>query len=341
MIPAPRPWPLVASLLFLCACGSGDSTPRIEPVPDAGPTCVDEPASSEEVSTQNAYGTIAGTLSLPKRCGKIPVVLIISGTGQTDRDANGPHGTYTTNAYLMLSDALVNDAKVAVLRYDDIGAGKSVSALPPHYQDFTFDLEVEDAGRWVQKLRADDRFSKVFLAGHSLGSLNGTLIAEHENIDGLISLEGPGRPIAQLLHDQVKNQLTTDELAQFDTALAMLAQGELPGQLPGILGQAIPVSYQPYMASFLKYDPGAELEKLDVPSLIIHGDSDKDVPAIDAEVLHAANPASSLVDIPGMAHMLKQATSTAASQQAARTDPEVPLAVGLSPALSGFLDVHR
>lgn len=328
-------------LLAVAACSSSASNAPSPADADAGVTCTDETASSENISISNDYGTLDGTLSFPERCGQVPVVVILSGTGQTDRNANGPNGTYQTDAYAMLSDALVTTSKVAVLRYDDHGVGKSVTAMPKDGSKFTLDLEVTDAGRWVEKLHADPRISKVFLAGHSLGSLMATLVAEHAQVDGVISLEGPGRPMTELFHDQVVTQMTADELAKFDAALAELTRGTLPGKLDGILGQAIPVSYQPYMASFLKYDPGAEFAKLAVPALIVHGDTDKDVPIIDANVLHEKMPAAPIARIALMAHMLKHATNSARSQDAARNDKSVPLAAGLPPALQTFLDANR
>jgi hypothetical protein len=91
----------------------------------------------------------------------------------------------------------------------------------------------------------------------------------------------------------------------------------------------------------MKYDPAAEFAKVAAPVLVVHGKADEDVALADAELLHASKPGSELVEIDAMAHMLKRATSSAASQEAARTDRTVPLAEGLVPALRAFVDAHR
>lgn len=340
---------LVLSAPHLGGCISesvSEGNPGSEPPPDAppdAPSCTVEAASVEEVSVANDFGALDGTLSIPEHCGPVPVIVILSGTGQTDRNANGPRGTYQTDAYLMLSDALVDQAQVAVLRYDDHGVGKSKSALPLRQQDFTFQLEIADAARFVRRLRDDGRFSKVLVAGHSLGSLMGTLVASYESIDGSISLEGPGRRACAIFHDQVVDQgAAGSELAEFDAACAKLEQGQLPGELgSGLAGQAFPVATQQYYASYLKYDPAAEFAKLDIPALVVHGTMDQDVALEDATLLHTAKPDSVLAIVEGMAHMLKQADATPSSQRAARVDRKVPLASGLVPELRAFIDAHR
>lgn len=272
---------------------------------------------------KNDYGSLEGTLALPARYGKVPVVVIVSGTGQTDRNANKARGTSRTDAYRMLSDGLVNEANVAVFRYDDHAVGKSATAVPPNLEDFTIDLEIADVARFVRALRGDPRISKVFIAGHSLGSLIGSVVASVEPIDGLISLEGPGRRPRLVFEDQLAKQGATDEeLAVFDGAFAKLEQGQLPGELPGAAGELLPPELQPYYASFMKRDPAVELRKLAMPAAITHGTVDEDVSIEDANALKAAKPNATLYVIDGMAHMLKEATASAKSQKAAGATPE-------------------
>jgi pimeloyl-ACP methyl ester carboxylesterase len=337
--------PLAFAALAGCSAdaGSTDAPPLTPAPPASAPACAVEAASAEEVSVNNDFGALSGTLSVPERCGSVPVILILSGTGQTDRNANGRNGTYKTDAYRMLSEALVAQAGVAVLRYDDHGIGKSTRALPPDRQSFTFGLETDDALRFVRKLRQDRRFSRVMLAGHSLGSLMGTVMATREPIDGLISLEGPGRRPCAIFHDQVVAQgAKGTDLAEFDKACATLERGELPGPLgTGLAGQVFPEALQTYFASYIKYDPAAEIARVTAPALVVHGKTDEDVDLADAELLHAKKPDSELVEIESMAHMLKRATSSVPSQDAARSDPTVPLAEGLVPALRAFIDAHR
>jgi pimeloyl-ACP methyl ester carboxylesterase len=265
------------------------------------------------------------------------VVLVISGSGTEDRDGNQPPDPERTDLYKMLAAALREQAGVATLRYDDQGIGESTSAAPAKVEDFRFDMEVTDAAHWVSLLRKDVRFSKVILAGHSQGSLTAILAARQAPIDGWISLAGAGRPVGRLIHDQLAPSLTADQIADLDAAIAKLEQGELAGQLSPPLDQYLPVEYQPYLISWMKYDPKQEVASLAAPGIVVQGTTDHQVSTLDAELLVEGKPDATLAIIENMCHPLKEASNDPTEQHAAYTDPSVPLATGLMPPLVQFL----
>jgi predicted alpha/beta hydrolase len=146
----------------------------------------------------------------------MPVVLLISGSGPTDRDGNGPG--LTPASLRQLAESLATRG-IATLRYDKRGVGGSATAMIPEAQ-LRFKNFADDAASWIAKLKADHRFSRVIVAGHSEGALLGLLALQSQPADAYISLEGPARPANEVLHDQLAKQLPPDLLTESDTILA-------------------------------------------------------------------------------------------------------------------------
>jgi hypothetical protein len=319
---------LVIGLVVLgCACEEAPSGGGGE----GGAPCEAVTAAAERVSVANDLGTLEGTLLLPaSACGPVPVVLIVSGSGSSDRDGGAPE------MYRLLAEALAGEG-IGSLRYDDHGIGGSASAAPDRVEDFRFDLEIADAARFIGWLRRDARVGAIALAGHSQGSLTAILAGAAEPFDGFVSLAGAGRPIGRLLHDQLADQLTPEQLAALDDAIATLERGELAGPLEPPLDQILPLAVQPYLISWVKYDPKVEIASVAAPALIIQGEVDVQVAVLDAQLLHEGLPSAELLLIGDMCHVLKQADATTASQRAAYEDPAVPLAPALVPAIAAFV----
>ena len=82
--------------------------------------------------------------------------------------------------------------------------------------------------------------------------------------------------------------------------LATLKNGntfELKNQMLASLFRA---SVQPYMISWIKYNPQTEIKKLQIPSLLINGDKDIQVSVQDAQLLQQAKPNAQLHIISNM-----------------------------------------
>lgn len=309
--------------------GAGRVAARAEP-------CAAVAAASETVRVANDFGRIEGTLEVPEGCGPLPVVLILSGSGTSDRNGNVPGEREQPHIYRVLSETLVA-AGFAVLRYDDAGIAGSVSGAPAKVEDFRFDHEVADAARFVAELRKDARFGAVVVAGHSQGSLTGIMANQLQPIDALISLAGTGRPIAQLLREQLEKRLSEQELALLDAALAKLQKGELVGKLAAPLDSILPVEQQPYMISWMRVRPEDELRKLKVPTLIVQGKMDLQVQELDAELLFDAKPDATLTLVDDMGHMLRQVRAKTAAAQKDSYAKALPLHPAAVTAMSDFI----
>ena len=191
------------------------------------------------------------------------------------------------------------------LRIDKRGIGESADAMVKE-EDLRFEIYIDDVINWVELLTHEYRFKKVIIIGHSEGSLIGMIAAQKTNTAGFISIAGTGIPADEIIKKQLETQpdLIKEEVNRvFDK----LKVGDTVGEINPMLFSIFRPSVQPYMISWIKYNPTHEIAKLSVPSLIIHGTTDIQVSKEDADMLHKANSKSKLVLIEGMNHVFKLA----------------------------------
>ena len=124
-------------------------------------------AFTEELSIKLEDITLHGTLSSPLSSQKT-LCIIVPGSGPTDRDGNNAYGLQS-NCYKMLAKSL-NDSGFATFCYDKRGVGKSISTTLKE-EDIVFKTGVEDIKSIIRHFRSSNRFDKIFLLGHSEGSL--------------------------------------------------------------------------------------------------------------------------------------------------------------------------
>lgn len=291
-------------------------------------------------------GKISGTLTLPARLDQpVPMVLIIAGSGPTDRDGNQVITSLsgvrklTNNSLLALGDSLAK-AGIASLRYDKRGIAASKEAALDE-QQIRFDFYVNDAIDWVKKLQSDKRFSAVYILGHSEGSLIGMLAAQRTPVAGFVSLAGPALPadstiIKQLQASPAVSGTMVDSVRML---FGMLRRGEEIVNVPSGFYQALlRKSVQPYLASWIKYNPEAEIAKLRIPTLIIQGTTDIQIDTSDAYVLAKAKPDAELQIIQNMNHVLKDLPSKEiADNQFSYMDPGFLLKRELTPVIASFI----
>lgn len=291
------------------------------------------PKTQSNIYVETSTGRLSGTLELPESIQDLPVVLLIAGSGPTDRDGN---------QVMMKNNALKHIALglkakgIASVRYDKRGIGESKAAATSE-QDMRFDHLVSDAEAWIKHLQADRRFNRVLVLGHSEGSLIGMIAAQHTQTQGFISMAGAGLPAAQIIERQLQAQ--SPDLAQKAAEpLAQLVQGHTIKKYPMALNSLFRASVQPYLMSWFKYDPREEIAKLQQPVLIVQGNHDLQVEVSDAEVLFEAQPHAKKQVVEGMNHVLKAAPIEKFGNLKTYAQPDLPLHASLLPLLVDFIE---
>ncbi len=186
-------------------------------------------------------------------------------------------------------------------------------------------------------LQADKRFSKVFVAGHSEGSLVGMLAARQTNANGFVSLAGAGRNIAEILKVQLGRGQSPDSQQYINVRLDSLREGQrVQSVTPGLM-QIMNPRMQPAMISWMKYDPAVEIAQFNGPVLLIQGKRDIQVAFSEAELLKKARPDARLVFFDTMNHILKEAPEALMANVQTYSDPKLPLMKGMADAIAKFV----
>lgn len=285
--------------------------------------------------TNRDSSTLHGSLRVPGGDEAKPVVLIIAGSGPTDRNGNNPQ--MINNAYRMLADSL-EEAGIASLRYDKRGIAGSAEAMQKE-SGLRFEDYVYDAAEWIEWLKKDERFSRVIVLGHSEGSLIGMIAARYALADAFISCAGPGRPADQVIREQLQNQPLIAKAS--NEILDILLEGRTVDSIPPLLNALFRPSVQPYLISWLKYDPAAELSQWKRPALIIQGTTDIQVSEEDARLLKEALPPAELVFIEGMNHILKPSPKDYLANISTYSKPDLGLHSRLPAVLIPFIKSKR
>lgn len=305
----------------------GDDGPPPAPAARALPPDVAE----ERVQTEQGGVVLKGSLWLPATSnGKVPIALIVAGSGPTDRDGNNPAGL-ATDTYRMLAGALAQHG-IASLRYDKRGIGESglnFAVDKVVFQDF-----VDDAAAWVRFLRASARFGPVTLVGHSEGATIVTVVAEKERFDALVLVAGMGRPLDAVMREQLgKGGLDDKTLGEYDRIIAALRAGAPVERVPPELTPLFTTTVHAFLRSELAIDPAAELKKVPKGRItILQGETDVQISVDDAKRLAKARPDAKLVLLPRTNHVLKE-EALATRNQASYADATRPLAPGVVDAV--------
>jgi alpha-beta hydrolase superfamily lysophospholipase len=298
-------------------------------------------AASEEVTIEREWGRLAATLAQPEG-GSSTAVLIIAGSGPTDRNGNSGLGL-VTYCYKMLSDELVKRG-YAVLRYDKRGIAASMlnSGSP---NDVLFGDMVDDAAACVAYLR-DRGYERVVVAGHSEGGSIAQALEHREDIavDGLVLLCAPGYAMDEILITQLSAQLMPSYMGLMITAtniINQLKRGVLVAEdrVPKELMSLFHPSVQPYLISSMQFIPVEVAARSSLPTFVVTGGRDVQVSVDNGERLVDAMKSVRHRNFEKMCHVLKDAPSSDRVEQlmSVYTNQNMPLTEGLADEISEFI----
>lgn len=253
------------------------------------------PYKTEEVTFTNATdkATLAGTLSYPTdyKKGKTPVVLMVTGSGQENRDEE----VFGHKPFLVIADYLARHG-VASLRYDDRGFGKSTGGDVKHATTADF---ARDAASGIEFLRTLKCFSKVGVLGHSEGGSIAFMLGAKGKVEFVISMAGIG--------------------VRGDTALTAQANRllELSGQPMRLSTLQYRVNAyikkSPWLNFFMDYDPSGDITKTLCPVMAINGERDVQVISslnlIGIKGHLTENPKNFVKEYPALNHLFQHCTA--------------------------------
>ena len=275
-----------------------------------------------------------------------PVVLIVPGSGPTDRDGNSPIGV-RANTYKYLAADLAKRG-IRSIRIDKRGMFGSESAIP-NANDVALADYADDLHAWIEVVGSRTGASCIWLLGHSEGGLVSLLAAQDVpvggSICGLILAASPGRPFADILRQQLRdNPANASLLDDAMKAIDELASGRRVdvGGLHAALKHLFAPAVQGFMMNLMSHDPAVLVSKTSVPLLILQGGRDLQVTRRDARRLRDARPDAHLVELPLANHVLKAVDSTDRSANLATySDPALPLAPGVIDAIIDFIASNK
>lgn len=253
-----------------------------------------------------------------------PVVLIVPGSGPTDRDGNNPMGV-KSDAYRMLAEGL-SEERISSVRIDKRGMFGSRNAGDPNVT--SPQAYVDDIHAWIDAIKVERGSKCVFLLGHSEGALMVSLAAEgRRDVCGLILVSGMGRKMGDVIRDQLKaNPANAPVLDQALGAIGELEAGrhvDTANMHPALLPLFNP-RVQDYLMAMFAIDPVEAVRKAKTDTLIMQGERDLQVSVADARLLDKA-PKTKLRLIAHMNHVLKDAPEDRAGNLATYSDPTLPL----------------
>lgn len=250
--------------------------------------------TSQELSINNH---IDGTLLTPNEVKTPTLAIIIADYGPTDR--NGNQNFQNNNVLKKLAESLSNQ-NIATFRYDkrivkQIRKGK----VDPN---ISFDDFIADTNGIIEHFKSQNNYSKIVIIGHGQGSLVG-LVASKNKADQFISIAGSGKSIDKVIIDQITQM---DPALEKSTKLAFesLKEGKLTKDYPQALGSIFSADVQPFMMSWMQYNPQELIKSLEIPTLIINGTKDLQVPVSEAELLKNSSSKAELKIIDNMNHVL-------------------------------------
>jgi fermentation-respiration switch protein FrsA (DUF1100 family) len=231
--------------------------------------------------------TLAGTFTVPSiaEIRRVPGVVLIAGSGPTDRDGNNPLIPARVDVLKQIAQALAR-AGIASLRYDKRGIGGSavVPRLNAERREsfFAWRAFVEDVqAAHAELLRHDEiKTYATALLGHSEGGLlaiAASVAMGKARPYGLVLAATPGRPLGQIVHEQIA-RTAAPMTAEADRIIAAIERtGEVPADAPPAFEAIFPAYAGAFLQSAFAFDPARALGETDIACLLVQGDADTQV----------------------------------------------------------------
>jgi uncharacterized protein len=268
-----------------------------------------------EVVLPTTTGTLYGTLTIPQNASTtatVPFVLLLNTNTVFDRNGYSFNNRDSSMHIKYLAESLAMQG-IASLRYDTRGVGKSMMALKG--EDYlNFETTVRDAANWITQIRKDKRFSTITVMGMGLpndygreASLVAILVTQRMKTDGLVCVAGESRKHLSMIRSKAKTTFPEQTANFIDSLAQVLERGKKVAITPadGVAYNLFRPAILPYVMELSKYDPRAEMAKVVVPSLVVHGAMDYSISADVVQDLANAQSQAQFVKIQNMSAFMK------------------------------------
>jgi uncharacterized protein len=295
-----------------------------------------------QIEANGPKGPLRGTF-LSADTPSAPVVLIIPGSGPINRDGNGGP-ELQASTYRLIAEGLANSG-ISSVRIDKRGMFGSASAVADA-NDVTITDYVADVESWVTVVMAVTHRDCVWVLGHSEGGLVALAAGQKvANICGLLLVATPGRPLADVLAEQLKaNPANAPLLDQALTTIDKLKSGsrvDISDLHPALVPLFDP-QIQRFLIDIFSYEPAKLIGAFKGPVLILQGNRDIQTSVADGERLARANPNAKLAVLSNVNHVQKLVVSEDPQVNISTyADPKLPLAEGVIETLSKFVSLHK
>ena len=286
-----------------------------------------------EVKLKVEGGYIYGNILEPGENTKDAIVIITAGSGPTDRDGNTPFLEGRNDSLKYLAYGL-KDKGIASFRYDQRSSGKTYKSLTN--KNIKFDFLVDDLVECIRYVKKNKDFKHIYLIGHSQGALISVLAAQHEEVDGVVTIAGAARPIDKILIEQFERQgkeitnILEEELAKIRAGKESNVENkEVKQLLSGQNGE--------FVRSWMEYDPVAEIKELDIPLYFIYGTSDLQVKPVEINYLDDIIKNSNFKILEDMNHVLKVSPEDEKENLKRYSFPNYPLHPDLVDSIEEFI----
>jgi fermentation-respiration switch protein FrsA (DUF1100 family) len=293
--------------------------------------------ASSNVTTAGPKGPLAATLIDPGK--QAPALILIPGSGPTDRDGNNVMGV-SGGIYRRLAEQLAARG-VATLRIDKRGMFGSKAAIADANAVTIADYAADVHG-WATFMRARD---KIACGSRGIARAASSRSPPRSGRKGFAASSCSPRPDGRLeiSFAQLKPKLPPEMFASAEAAITRLEQRQRvdPASVPAPLAPLFNTAVQGYMIDLMAQDPVKLAAATRLPMLIVQGETDIHVGVDDARALAAAHPGAKLVLIPGINHLWRKAPADPAANAATYRDASIPVDPAVATAIARFVSTKR
>jgi pimeloyl-ACP methyl ester carboxylesterase len=262
--------------------------------------------------------------------GPLPAIVLIGGSGSSDRD-----GVLAGIPVLGQIAADLVEAGFFVVRYDKRGVGQSGGRTETAtISDYAEDVRA--IVTWLEKSRKDVDKKRIGLVGHSEGAWVAMAVAARDKRVAAIALvAGVGTRGGDLILEQQQQLFAQMKTPEAERQEKIELQRRInDAALKGTGWEGIPEGMRnaadtPWFQSFLAFDPARVMKDVRQPVLVVQGELDTQVAPRHADLLadlaRARNRkvAVDVAKIPGVNHLLVPATTGMVSEYPTLADKEV------------------